>query len=135
MSTMHETERPKGRWLVFGTCVAAGLAYLGIGLARGQTGLAIGGPPVMLGYGVLLLLFGRRHEIVGLLAGNGSDERRAQIQLRVSAATAHVLILVLVGGALWTLATGSRYTGVFTGLCAVSGLCYLAATAWFARRG
>jgi Predicted membrane protein (DUF2178) len=139
MSTTHDTERPKGRWLVFGTCVAAGLAYLGIGVARGQTGLAIGGPLVMLGYGVLLLLFGRRNEIVGLLPGNGSDERRAQIQLRASAATAHVLILVLVlvlvGGALWTLATGSRYTGVFTGLCAVSGLCYLAATAWFARRG
>ncbi|HEY3090038.1 MAG TPA: hypothetical protein VGJ59_18455 [Jatrophihabitantaceae bacterium] len=135
MSTTHDTERPRGRWLVFGTCVAAGLAYLGIGVARGQTGLAIGGPLVMLGYGVLPLLFARRNEIVGLLAGNGSDERRAQIQLRASAATAHVLILALVGGALWTLATGSRYTGVFTGLCAVSGLCYLAATAWFARRG
>lgn len=38
------------------------------------------------------------------------------------------------GGALWTLATGSGSAGVFTGLCAVGGLAYLIATAWFARR-
>lgn len=135
MSTTHDTERPRGRWLVFGGCVAAALAYLGIGLARDQAGLAIGGLLIMLGYGVLLLVFGRRSEVVGLLAGNGADERRAQIQLRASAATAHVLVLVLVGSAMWALATGSRYTGVFSGLCAVFGISYLIATVWFARRG
>jgi hypothetical protein len=135
MSTMRDTERPRGRWLVFGTCVAAGLAYLGIGLARDLPVLAIGGPLVMVGYGVLPLLAGRRSEIVGLLAGNGSDERRAQIQLRAIAATGQVLVLVLVGGALWALVARSVYTSVFTGLCAVAGLSYLAATVWFARRG
>jgi hypothetical protein len=135
MSTTHDTERPRGRWLVFGICVAAGVAYLSIGLARHETGFAIGGPLIMLGYGVMLLIFGRRSEIVGLLAGNGSDERRAQIQLRAVAATGQVLIVVLLGGALWTLATGSRYEGVFTGLCAVGGLSFLASTAWYSRRG
>jgi hypothetical protein len=134
-TTTHDTERPRGRWLVFGTCVAAALAYLGIGLARDDAGLAISGPLIMLGYCVLLLIFGRRSEIVGLLAGNGSDERRAQIQLRATAATAHVMVVVLVGSAMWALAIGSQYAGVLTGLCAVFGLVYLLATAWFARRG
>lgn len=92
-TTTHDTERPRGRWLVFGICVAAGLAYLAIGLARHEPGFAISGLLIMLGYGVVLL-----------------------------------------GGALWTLATGSRYEGVFTGLCAVGGLS-LVATAWYARRG
>ena len=135
MSTTHDAERPRGRWLVFGICVAAGVAYFSIGLARHEIGFAIGGPLIMLGYGVMLLIFGRRSEIVGLLAGNGSDERRAQIQLRAVAATGQVLIVVLLGGALWTLATGSRYEGVFTALCAVGGLSFLASTAWYSRRG
>lgn len=134
MSTTRDGEQPRGRWLVLGTCLLAGVAYLAIGLARDEIGFAIAGLVVMLGYGAMLLLLGRRSELVGLLAGNGSDERRAQIQLRAAAATAHVLIVVLVGGAMWTLATGSGSAGVFTGLCAVGGLTYLLATVWCARR-
>lgn len=133
MPTRLDHTMPRGRWAVLAVCAAAGLAYLGIGLAHGNTASGFIGLAIMLAYGAVLLAFGRRSEVLGLLAGSGSDERRAQIQLRATAATAHVLVLVLVAGAMWTLATGSRYAAVFCGLCAVGGASFIAATAWFAR--
>ena len=138
MSTTRDTERTdriRGRWLVFATCVAAAAAYLGIGLARHEVGFAIAGPLIMLGYGAGLLLFGRRNEIVGLLAGTGSDERRVAVQLRATAAMGQVLVVVLLGGALVTLAAGSDLAWTFCWLCAVAGATFIGATAWFAHRG
>lgn len=135
MSTTHDTQRARGRWLVFAICVAAALGYLSIGLARHEIGFAIAGPLIMLGYGTALLVFGSRSEIVGLLAGCGSDERRAALQLRAVAATGQVLILAVLAGALWALAAGSDLAGVFVGLCALGGVTYLGATAWYSRRG
>ncbi|HEY7049674.1 MAG TPA: hypothetical protein VH373_20830 [Jatrophihabitantaceae bacterium] len=138
MSTMRDTERTdrfRGRWLVFGTCVAAAAVYLGIGLARHEIGFAIAGPLFMLTYGVGLLLFGRRNEIVGLLAGTGSDERRVAVQMRATAAMGQVLVVVLLGGAIVTLAAGSDLAWTFCWLCAVAGVTFIGATAWFAHRG
>ncbi len=123
------------RWAVPGLCVFVGLAYLGIGIARADYGFGVFGLLVMLAYGAAVLSFSRRSEVAALLAGSGSDERRAQIQLRASAATAHVLVLAVVAGAMWALAAGSRYVGVFCGLAALAGVTFVAATVWFSRRG
>jgi len=139
MSTTRDTERPqptdriKGRWLVLGTCLAAAAIYLGIGLARHEIGFAIAGPLIMVAYGVGLLLFGRRNELVGLLAGTGSDERRVAVQMRATAAMGQVLVTVLLGGAVVTLAAGSDLAWTFCWLCAVGGCSFIAALAWFAR--
>jgi hypothetical protein len=122
------------RWIVPAECAVFAAVLLAIGLARGDVWLALAGPLIMLGYGAGLLLFGRRSEAVGLLGGDSSDERRAALQLRASAATAHVLIAVLVGGWIWAIATGSRYAGTFSALCAVAGVTFIAATVWYSRR-
>jgi hypothetical protein len=135
MSTTHDTDRIKGRWLVFAVCLAAAATYLGIGLARHELGFAIAGPVIMLVYGIGLLAFGRRNEIVGLLAGTGSDERRVAVQLRATAAMGQVLTCVLLGGAVVTLAAGSDLAWTFCWLCAVGGATFIGATAWFAHRG
>lgn len=134
MSTPRD-QHIKGRWLVFGICVAAAAVYLAIGLARDEVGFAVVGPLIMLAYGAGLLLFGRRNELVGLLAGTGSDERRVAVQLRATAAMGQVLVCVLLGGAIVTLAAGSDLAWTFCGLCAVGGLTFIASMAWFARHG
>ncbi|MDQ2837981.1 MAG: DUF2178 domain-containing protein [Actinomycetota bacterium] len=125
----------KNRLRVPAACLVFGLVYLGIGLGRGDLALGFGGLAIMVGYGTALLLFGRRSEPIGLLGGEVTDERRAAIQLRASATTGQILVLVLVAGLLWSLATGSSYAGVFCGLCAVGGAVFIGSTAWFAHRG
>jgi hypothetical protein len=129
------TRRSGGRAAVAVTCVLAAAAYLTIGLVHDNKGLAIGGTAVMLGYGAILLLFGRRSEPVALLAGEQSDERQRLVMLRASAATGQVLVVVLVGGAMWSLAAQSDAAAVFCGLCAVGGATFAGSTAWYSRRG
>lgn len=129
------TGRRSGRTGVAVVIVVAALAYLAIGLVNGDPVLAVGGPAVMLAYGGVLYLWRRRSEPVALLGGNPTDERQAQIMLRASAVTAHVLAVVLVAGAMVTLALDSRYAGLFCGLCAVTGATFVAATILFSRRG
>ncbi|MGH8962153.1 MAG: hypothetical protein ACRDWT_13360 [Jatrophihabitantaceae bacterium] len=130
-----KTIRHDGRLAFAAVCGAAAIAYLTIGLVRNDHWLAFGGFAVMLGYGTLLLVFRKRGEPLALLSGNAADERQAQLMLRASAATAQVLVVVLVAGAMITLATGSRYSWVFCGLCAVGGCAFIAATVWYSRRG
>jgi hypothetical protein len=38
------------------------------------------------------------------------------------------------GGWIWAIATGSRYAGSFSALCAVAGVTFIAATVWYSRR-
>lgn len=129
------TTRGRTGRLVFAiACLAAAAAYLVIGLVRGETGLAIAGPVFMLGYAGVLLTLGRRSEALTLLSSNPRDERQAQITLRSLATTGMVLVVVLVGGALATLAAGSAKAETFCGLCAVGGVVFVASMFWHARR-
>jgi hypothetical protein len=115
--------------------VAGACAYLAIGLARGETALAVVAPAIMIGYAALLLLLGRRGEPIALLSGDVRDERQAQVLQRATAATGQALVIVLVAGALVSLAAGSQYAGMFCYLCAFGGVTFAVATVWYSRRG
>jgi hypothetical protein len=129
------SKRFSRRTAVAVVCVLAAAAYLTIGLVHDNAWLAIGGTAVMLGYGALLLLFAPRSEPIALLAGMPEDERHEMIMLRASAATGLLLVVVLVGGAMWSLAAGSDTAAVFCGLCAVGGVAFAGSIAWYSRRG
>lgn len=140
--TMHTTDHPSekgavrhGSVLVLGLCVLIGLVYLGIGLATDNTGFGVAGLGIMLGYAALLAFGRRRSEALGMLAGDLDDERRVALSLKASAFTTNVLVLVLVGGFLVTLATSSDLAGVFAALCAVAGVAFAAGIVWHSRRG
>ena len=132
MQTMSEPTRRghKGITSVLAVCVIAGLAYLGIGLATDQTRFGVVGLLIMLAYGAVLLIGRRRSEGVALLAGEVTDERREQVMLRSLAFTANVLVTVLVGGFLVTLAMESGLAKVFAALSAVGALAFVVGICW-----
>jgi hypothetical protein len=115
--------------------LAAALAYLVIGIVRGNPALAVGGPVIMIGYLAVLTVLRNRSESAALLSRGPSDERQAQVMLRATAFMGHVLVVVLVVGAMVSLAIGSQYVGMFCGLCAIGGVAFGGATVWFSRRG
>lgn len=127
--------RPGERIAVLAGCAAAGIAYLVIGLANGRAGFGVAGLVVMLGYGAVLLGFGRRSEVVGLLSNTDLDERRRHLQVRASASTGNVLAVVLVVAFMWALAAGSDYATPLGGLCAVAGATFIIASIWHSGRG
>lgn len=115
--------------------IGIGVLYLILGIARGQVGQGLIGLAIMLAYVALLLGLRRRSETAQLLNGRPTDERQAQVLLQASALTGQVLAAVLVGAFLVSLAADSRYTAVLSGLAAVTGVTFVAGTAWFSRRG
>jgi uncharacterized membrane protein len=115
--------------------VAAAVAYLVIGVVRRDPALAVGGPVIMIGYIAVLTVLRNRSESAALLSRGPSDERQAQVMLRATAFMGHLLVVVLVVGAMVSLAIGSRYIGMFCGLCAVAGVAFGGATVWYSRRG
>lgn len=131
------TARPDrtSSWIVPLTCVAVGVAYLLVGVLRDDLATGVVGLAVMLAYGAGLVLFRRRSEAVALLNGEASDERRAAIASRARDTTGLVLILVLVTGMFWSLATDNGHAGVFVALTAIGGLTFIAATVWHTVRG
>ncbi|HET7303848.1 MAG TPA: hypothetical protein VFJ12_04760 [Segeticoccus sp.] len=116
-------------------CVVAGLAYLGIGLATGQTGFGLVGLAIMLGYALVLTVFRHRSEAVGMLAGETTDERRRDLNTRATAFTGSVLAVVLVVGFMVSLAIGSELASTFAWLAALGAVAYAAALAWLSRHG
>ena len=72
----------------------------------------------------LVTLLGGRSETLRGLRGDGRDERFAQIDLRATAATGLVLIVVVLGAFLYELTQG-RDGQPYTWLGAVAGLAYV----------
>jgi hypothetical protein len=129
------TMKSDGRILFGALCVAAGLTYLVIGLARHMVGFGIAGLAIMLAYGGVLFALRGRSESAQLLSGKPGDERQAQVMLKASAATGQLLVTVLVISLVVSMAAGSSHTGVIAWLCAAGGACFIATTVWYSRRG
>lgn len=127
--------RGGGLAATFALALAAAIAYLSIGIVRGDPALAVGGPVIMIGYIAVLTVLRNRSESAALLSRGPADERQAQVMLRATAFMGHVLVVVLVVGAMVSLAMGSQYVGVFCGLCALAGIAFGGATVWYSRRG
>jgi hypothetical protein len=89
---------------------------------------------VIVAYG-LLLLFGRRIEMISVLAAPQSDERTYNLHMRAAAASAHVLALVIVGGYLYDLARGAGDHSMWAPLGGLFGVVYLLSLLVFVRMG
>jgi len=101
-----------------------GASWLGGHPAAGAVSLAI-----LAAFGLFFLLAGRSETIRGL-RGDGRDERFAQIDLRATAVAGLVLIVA------WLVATARGQSGSpYDWLCAIGGLAYALAVAWFRWRG
>jgi uncharacterized membrane protein len=125
--------RDRKYWVTPATGVVVGLLYL--------IGFSIGGQPVlgmvalavMVVFSAGLVLLGRRSETVhGLLSRR--DERIASMDLRATAVTAVVMILVCLAGFVIQVARG--HSGrPYDLIAAVGGVAYIGSLVWFRLRG
>ena len=129
----RSARRDRKYWVTPVTGVVIGLFYL--------IGFSIGGQPVpgvialafMVAFSAGLVLLGRRSETVDNLLSR-RDERIASMDLRATAVTAVVMILVSLGGFVIEVARG--HSGQpYDFLAAVGGVTYIASLVWFRFRG
>ena len=105
-------------------------AAFAIGGAAGDGAFAFGVMAVL----AAVFAFGApRSETLGGLGGPGRDERWAMIDLRATALSGLVVILAIIGGWLYEIASG-RDGNPFTWLAAVAGVAYIVAVAVLRRR-
>lgn len=134
MTPTPERARRRGFLAVMVACGVAALAFLGIGLYRGQLLLGLIGVAGMALYGVFLAVGRRRGEAMSLLAGEAADERQREIANHALSLTAQVLITVVIAAALVGMALNATWTWAFTGLAAVSAVTFTTAIAVLSRR-
>jgi uncharacterized membrane protein len=134
MSTAKREVRGARRWAVPVLCVVAAGGYLAVFLSTGQVALALVCAGIMLAYGAALVLFSRRSEVAAILRDDSRDERRAAINLRASALTLQVLVVLALTMAFVELAKG-RDPGTWGTICAVGGGTYIVGVIFFSRRG
>ena len=108
--------------------VVLAASWLGGHPVEGAYSLAI-----MAGFALFILLAGRSETIRGL-RGDGRDERFAQIDLRATAVAGLVLIITLIVSWLVEVARGHSGSPYYW-LCAIGGLAYALAVAFFRWRG
>ncbi len=134
MSTAKRSEMGTvRRWLVPAVCLLAAGGYLAVFLSAGKVALAITCAAIMLAYGGILVIFSRHSEVAAILRDDGRDERRAAINLRASALTLQVLVVVALAMLFVQLAQGHD-PGAWGAICAVGGGTYIAGIIFFARR-
>jgi drug/metabolite transporter (DMT)-like permease len=123
----------RGRTVNLVFCSLAGLLFLLACSIGGNTVLGVVCLGIMLAFGgVAYLLAGRNETASGMF--DRRDERWAAIDLRATALSGVVLILVIVAMAMWELAHGR--SGVpYTNLGAIAGIAYLVIFLGLKRRG
>ena len=88
---------------------------------------------ILAGFGLLILLAGRRSETIRGLSGEGRDERFAQIDLQATAVAGFAVIVALIVA--WLVATARGQSGQpYDWLLAMAGLAYVLAVGWFRWR-
>ncbi|MEV0269721.1 hypothetical protein AB0H43_13155 [Hamadaea sp. NPDC050747] len=112
-------------WATPAMCLAGGLAYLIAAWIGGRPGLSLVLLALMLAFGVILMLAGRKSETVRHLLDR-RDERITAIDLKATAAAGGVLVVAVLAGAVVELGRG--HSGEpFTWLAAIAGVAYAAA--------
>ncbi|HKA69862.1 MAG TPA: DUF2178 domain-containing protein [Actinomycetes bacterium] len=122
------------RWLTPAFALVLGVFFFVVAVAQDDWGGAWFSLALFTGYGILLAFLGSRVEVIGLLRGDTTDERAAQIHLRAAAFAFYVLVLVLTGGFIVSLVTQSSVTDTFAALGAVAGVSLIGAYVVLARR-
>jgi len=99
----------------------------------GQLAAGVAGCAVLVVFGLAIALASGSETIRGL-RGDGRDERFAQIDLRATAVTGHVLILAVVTA--WLVEIAQGHSGnPYQWLGALAGLTYVLAVVFFRWRG
>ena len=122
------------RWGVPAFGLLLGVALFVASTLGGQPGLGLAMFAVMAIYTVVLVVFGRRSETVGLLRGQPVDERLASFSIHATAVAGTVALLVAIAGFLWATARGQNGND-FAVVAAAGGLAYIGALLWFRWRG
>lgn len=122
----------RSRWFMPLFCLGLGLAVLAASWLGGHPGAGLYSLAAMAGLGLFFLLAVGNETVRGLTTGR--DERFAQIDLRATAVAGLTLIITLIVAWLAQIARG-RSGSPFDWLCAVAGLSYVLAVAFFRWRG
>ena len=128
---MEKTMGASWRMPVFGLLMGALL--LAASAVGGQPMVGLGMFAVMAIYSSLLVAFGGRSDLVGVLRNQPTDERFAGHDLAATAAAGVSAILVALGGFLWQIAHGQSGFD-FALVAAAAGIGYLGALLWLRRR-
>ena len=134
MTSQRSRAITQSKWFLPAFSAVLGAAILIAGLIGGQLAIGVSGLVVMVAFGLLVLLAGRRSETVRGLRGDGRDERFAMIDLRATALAGLALIVALIVSWLVAIARGQS-GGPYDWLCAIGGLAYLVAIAVQRWRG
>jgi hypothetical protein len=134
MSTTGTNEMHRNRrWVVPALCVVFAIGYAAVFLANDEPLAATLGAGLMLAYGLVLVLFSRRSEMLAVLRDDATDERRAMILLRSSATTLYVVVTLALVMFFVELARGHD-PGPWGTMCAVGGLAFIVSVAFHSRR-
>ncbi|NUO60296.1 MAG: hypothetical protein HOV71_29355 [Hamadaea sp.] len=121
----RSSKRVTTSWAGPAVCVAGGLAYFVSAWIGGRPGLGVLLLLLMLVFGGIVLLAGRKSETVRHLFDR-RDERITAIDVKASATAGTVLVVAVLIGAFVELGRG--HSGEpFTWLAAVAGIAYAAA--------
>ncbi len=116
------------RWSMPLFSLALGAVMFAAFAIGGSPGEGAGAFAVMAAMAALFGFGARRSETLAGLGGPGRDERWAMIDLRATAASGLVLILVVIGAWLYEVANG-RDGEPYAQLGAIAGLAYVVAVA------
>ena len=123
----------RSKWFLPLFSLGLGVVVLAVSWAGGSLSSGLISLAVMAGFGLFILLAGRSETIRGL-RGDGRDERFAQIDLQATAVAGLVLIVTLIVA--WLIEIAQGHSGSpYTWLCAIGGLSYALAVAFFRWRG
>lgn len=122
----------RSRWVLPLFCLGLGGAALVASWLGGHPGTGLVSLAIMAAFGVFLLLAAGNETLRGLTVGR--DERFAQMDLRANAVAGLVLIITLIVAWLVDIARGQSGSPYYW-LCAIGGLAYALAIAFFRWRG
>jgi hypothetical protein len=123
----------KSKWLVPGLSVAMGMLFLGVQWASGDLGGGLVSLAIMVGLAAVLVAFSGRSALVDVMRNPRADERSAMLDLRATAFSGIVLILVVIGAVIYELARGQN-PSPYAQLGAIAGVAYLVALIGLQRR-
>jgi hypothetical protein len=123
----------KSKWLVPGLSAAMGMLFLGVQWASGDVGGGLVSLAIMVGLAAVLVAFSGRSGLVEVMRNPQADERSAMLDLRATAFSGLVLILVVIGAVIYELARGQN-PSPYGQLGAIAGVAYLVALIGLQRR-
>ena len=122
----------RSRWFMPAFCLGLGVVVLAASWVGGHPGQGLYSLAVMAGLGLFFFVAVGNDTIRGLTTGR--DERFAQIDLRATAVAGLALIITLIVSWLVEIARGHSGSPYYW-LCAIGGLAYALAIAFFRWRG